>query len=56
MAKHDPNMKAMVDCLDENATPEQLEAYFSCQTQTLPQAAFPCFDLAPDMAPQGQEQ
>ena len=45
MAEYDDDVRAMVDCLDANATPEELDAYFAGTTEVLPEAAFECFSL-----------
>lgn len=43
----DPNVQALFDCLDQNATQRELEAYFNENSQTLPSAAMECFVLHP---------
>ena len=43
----DPNVQALFDCLDQNATQRELEAYFNENSQTLPPAAMECFALHP---------
>ncbi len=43
----DPNVLALFDCLDQNATQRELEAYFNENSQTLPSAAMECFVLHP---------
>ena len=43
----DPNVQALFDCLDQNATQRELEAYFNENSQTLPSAAMECFVLYP---------
>ncbi len=43
----DPNVQALFDCLDQNATQRELEAYFNENSQTLPEAAMECFVLHP---------
>ena len=46
-AELDPNVQALFDCLDQNATQRELEAYFNENSQTLPDAAMECFMLHP---------
>ncbi|MYD36836.1 MAG: hypothetical protein F4X20_07525 [Dehalococcoidia bacterium] len=46
-AELDPNVQALFDCLDQNATQRELEAYFNENSQTLPPAAMECFTLHP---------
>ena len=43
----DPDVQALFDCLDQNATLQELEAYFNENSQTLPSAAMDCFALHP---------
>ncbi len=44
MAETDPEIKAMLDCLDAIATPEELEEYFAFgDVEILPAEAFACF-------------
>ena len=46
-AELDPNVQALFDCLDQNATQRELEAYFNENSQTLPPTAMECFTLHP---------